>query len=488
MSPNEPASAASREEPSVAAADETDVRLPLIVITLIAALLRFYQLGTEPFWRDEGTAYLVATLPWQRMWDVLLHERANMVFYFLLIRLWDHVGSSEATLRLLSAIPGILSVLLMYRLAERWFDRRTGLYAAFTLSLSAIHVQYSQELRGYTLMFLLLLLSAISLDRAVKEGQLRFWVGQVVTSVLAFYCSTTAFLLVIPLWISFPLLYPDWRAHARRLIVAAFSSVILISPMLYVVSRNDIRIMSGFGSPPGWNVRSLVLQLVYGRVPLAFFAVLGLVVVAHLIRKGPKWRELTAMAICAFVPFFAILALSFVKTLSAGRYLIAVWIPLSILIGFALSSIRLKWIRVAAVVVLFVLSARTVRAYYKVHKTDWRGATAYALERAQPGDGAVFFTTPGSHSFLYYARETPDRIDILVPADPAWWTLEMEPEPEAVREKVKGRTRVWLFLSATHHHSREEVEQAIKRALDVHFDVAERRRFFGVEAILYEKR
>ena len=468
--------------------DGAGIRLPLIVILLIAAFLRFYQLGVDPFWRDEGTAYLVATLPWQKMWDVLLHERANMVFFFLLIRFWEHVGSGEATLRLLSVIPGILSVLLVYLLGSRWFDRRTGLYAALTLSLSALHVQYSQELRGYAMMLMLLLMSAIFLDRAVKEGQLRFWAGHVITSALAFYCSTTALLLVIPIWVSFPLLYPGWRAHARRFIVAAFSFVILISPMLYVVSRNDVRILTGFGSLGTWNVRQLVLQFVYGRALLTFFAVVGIVAFMHVVQKRPKWRELVAMIILLSVPFFAILALSFVKTLSSGRYLIAAWIPLSILVGFSLSRLGRRWLRGVAVVALIVLSARTIDAYYKVHKTDWRGATRYALEQAKPGDGAVFFTTQGSHSFLYYARETPDAIEILVPADSAWWTLEMDPDPSAIAETVRDHRRVWLFLSATQHHMRRPKELEIQRALEPDFARVAQRDFYGVDAILYEKR
>src|SRR5271156_1980577 len=67
----------------------------LVLITLVAAGLRIHAIASKSFWLDEGISVEIARLPWQQFLFVLRHREANMALYYLLLRVWLAMGSSE---------------------------------------------------------------------------------------------------------------------------------------------------------------------------------------------------------------------------------------------------------------------------------------------------------------------------------------------------------------------------------------------------------
>ena len=73
-------------------------------ISLVAILLRFHAIAAKSLWLDEGFSVELVRQPWVEFFRVLWIEEANMSLYYLLLRLWLHLGSSEAFIRGLSAL------------------------------------------------------------------------------------------------------------------------------------------------------------------------------------------------------------------------------------------------------------------------------------------------------------------------------------------------------------------------------------------------
>ena len=130
------------------------VLLLLLLIMGVAAGLRFYNLGTQSLWSDEGNSAALA----MRSLTEIAHDAANDIhppLYYWLLRLWTQVfGVSETPLRSLSALLGVLLVLATTHLGSICFNRNIGLAAGFIAALAPFQVYYSQEARMYMLLAL----------------------------------------------------------------------------------------------------------------------------------------------------------------------------------------------------------------------------------------------------------------------------------------------------------------------------------------------
>ncbi|MBC7815009.1 MAG: glycosyltransferase family 39 protein [Burkholderiales bacterium] len=126
------------------------------LITLLAAGLRVYNLGDKSLTLDESKVYWTSQAS---LTDIL--TQSNFSFsgpplYLLLIRVVsDSLNDSEFVLRLVSCIAGILAVPSMYLLARRFTSRDAAYFAALLVAVSLNQVYYSQQLREYSLAFLL---------------------------------------------------------------------------------------------------------------------------------------------------------------------------------------------------------------------------------------------------------------------------------------------------------------------------------------------
>lgn len=143
--------------------------LLLLLIVAIAAGLRFYNLGSQSLWADEGNSAALAT----RSLAQISRDAANDIhppLYYWLLHLWTRVfGTSETGLRALSAVLGVLLVVVVSRLGRHAANSATGLAAAFVAALSPFQIYYSQETRMYML---------LALEAAVSMLLFCWFVGQ----------------------------------------------------------------------------------------------------------------------------------------------------------------------------------------------------------------------------------------------------------------------------------------------------------------------
>jgi 4-amino-4-deoxy-L-arabinose transferase-like glycosyltransferase len=111
------------------------------------------------------------------------------------------------------------------------FNRQVGLWAGVFAACSPIHIYYSQEARGYSLLLLLLVLGYILLWRALRLRTLMSWTLAVIASTLALY---THYLAIVGLLPSVLLVwsFPDQHRSQNwgRYSLAVLSCALLASP------------------------------------------------------------------------------------------------------------------------------------------------------------------------------------------------------------------------------------------------------------------
>jgi len=135
--------------------------LPLALVLLLAALPRFYCLGCQSLWSDEGNSVALTRLSFAEIARRTAFDIHPPLYYWLL-KIWVALfGSGEVGLRSLSAALGVGVVWLTWAIGRRLFGGRVALLAAGLAALSPLLVYYSQEARMYMLLTFLSGLTAL---------------------------------------------------------------------------------------------------------------------------------------------------------------------------------------------------------------------------------------------------------------------------------------------------------------------------------------
>jgi 4-amino-4-deoxy-L-arabinose transferase-like glycosyltransferase len=110
--------------------------------------------------------------------------------HYAFLHYWDRlVGESEYAVRYSTALFGVLDLALLCWLARRYLGPSVALIATALLAVNRLHVEWSQEMRMYTLATALVLLSTACFLRLTADGdrRARWWLGHLALSVLGLH-------------------------------------------------------------------------------------------------------------------------------------------------------------------------------------------------------------------------------------------------------------------------------------------------------------
>ena len=429
--------------------------IALIVIVLAASILRLGGIASESLWHDEVLTAYSAQVPLTRVIaSVRSHETAPPG-YLILMNVWSKIaGLSDLALRLPSALIGIATVILLWRMGAELFDSTIALTAAATLAVSPIHIAYSQEARGYALLVLLLLLCIWSFARRLRKGSTSAQIAYVVIATFALYTHTYAIFTLAALNLFF-----FWRllrkfptgVGVRRWILLQLAIILLFGP--WIAPTLEVARM---GLP--WLVKSTpfhdaMMSYAGGRIAAT---VMGIFCALALYRG---WRRrddrVLLLLLLAIVPVLG----PIIYGVFTSRYGIAALIGLTFLTAYGAASLG-RWACVIVIVLAtlnwFATSTLGHARYPNyTHKSDVRSAAAYVLDHAHPGDAVnIAISRPIWHVFDHYTRGHPfPHVE-----EPAWDT-----------------PRIWLLAP--------DATTANAAAERSHHSIASRHSYDGVELL-----
>ncbi len=154
-------------------------------LTLLAAVLRFWNLGGPSLWFDEALNVQDAGHPFSAIHRVVL--ASPPLFHYVIRGFLLVFGRDDFWLRVPSALFGTLTIPLAYLLFRRWFGAPAALWTALLWALSPFHIVYSQELRMYSLVALEALAMLYLWDRVIQTDRPRDWVAFVLVSLFGLY-------------------------------------------------------------------------------------------------------------------------------------------------------------------------------------------------------------------------------------------------------------------------------------------------------------
>jgi len=216
------------------------------------------------------------------------------------------------------------------------------------------------------------------------------------------------------------------------------------------------------------------------------YAVLLALAIAVLCRRPAVLALLLTLLL---TPLIGELLVSLARPVFYDRTLIWATIPLYVLLGAGIATLRRWPYLLATVAILIAANGVSLREYYvNFSKEGWKEAAAYVGQEAREGDLVLFNASWVQIPFDFYFREAGKPVaEHGLPADLFdRGVLEPKMTPEdlpLLRELILDRERVWLVYS---HNWYTDPQHLIPAALGQALTTAETRTYKGVEIRLYE--
>jgi hypothetical protein len=399
----------------------------LLLLVVLAAALRIYQISLYPLTGDEYYSIAGAktvTLNW------------NSIIYSSLMHFWIRLGTSEFWLRLPSAIFGTATVAILFRLGEELGGWRTGVVAGLLAATSPFNIDHSQEMRFYSLFicasagFMLATFQYVDAKKTLRTRLTVLLAGvvlllshflgalalcaQSIASVLARksgWSKRARVSLVVGLLVLIGLpLVPGvqqklWYFYSTHAGVTDFTRPVItgISTVNFAKAA-----FAGYTFIFGYHVYPFRFILV--TVGLSLSGLL-LVLGSAKLWKESRWRMLPFMYLVAAVAVFFVLNSvgGRVATVIGPRHVAFAWPAFIILLAIGLVSFRKPTFQILLLAVLAVNALSIWAGWQKDwtygNSTDYRRAAAYASQWA------------GIDTALFHDGRSEDPINAYFPKD-----------------------------------------------------------------------
>ena len=480
--------------------------LPISLILFLAAVLYFYQIEQESLWIDE-------ILSIRSSQTIIDKFGLNRPLYFILLNVWMRFGDSEAWLRSLSVVFGLISVWLVYQLGIRLANQATGLVAALLLTLSPLVINHAQEVRMYVVSMCLGLGGSLILINVLDQFAVSALIGWLCLRFLAVLTTPINILLFLPDVVLLGIKFRNQKRYLLKLakkwpwllIAATVLSLIalkdIVPPLLDLLAESKQIIIS----PPGvtafvgtitrFTIGSLAspitaLESVYDKFlnvyALFLLSLLGLALfTAQKLRSSKLWYA----AAWAFLPLGMLFVLCQVypQVWGVDRYFL--FAAPYVLLLLAAGWLRLIQTQKAIAIMMIGLYAITLGCglfnYYTVQqREDLRGVTQVIQAEAKPGDAIAlfpnYFLSPLNY---YYQGNSPIYTLEPLPKEKLFLPIDKLLLKQTLHDLLKIKSRFWLvFVVANTGFNNKN--QVLEEVVNEQFEVLTHRSFTGIELFL----
>ncbi len=377
-------------------------------VVIISALLRFYKLADFSFWYDEVFSI-------QTIFSGNLSRLPYPLFYFITDGMFQWLGVSEFTARLIPCLFGILSVYLTYLCTKLIFDRRTGIIAAALVSIHTWHIFFSQSARFYIFLYPLVLVSFTAFVYAVKKNSRKHLILAVLFALICPLFHTTGILLFLIYFVFFSILIfqktkPDF-ANWKNILISFSPLLLFLFFLPRILSAVGRYLESGPGQifPLNFGNFLFILKGIVFFIGIPVF-LFGMVSPVLLWIKDKHKGMLFSLYIGVPLVLFSVLGLVF---RTHARHLFISLPAYFLVTAFALNQLleHKKTVLVGSLVILVIFAVYLSDDFlyfdrYNGHRAQWKEACQSIKPCLKDGD-IIMTHLPIMPQFYLSEREKP---------------------------------------------------------------------------------
>lgn len=476
----------------------------ILLIFLIFFLLRLNKLGYHDFWYDEVASVNYAYFPWSN-WNVPL--------YWILLHFWIKIFSfSEFSLRFPSLIFNFLSIVLVFLLGKKLFNKKIGIIASIFIGLSPFHLWYAQEARDYSMVLFLGTFAFYLLFKAIEKGEIKFWLLFAFISLIGIYTNYFFALLLFTQALGI-IFFKKVRLNFK--VVACFLIIALgFSFYLPRFLEKFYYIWYGFWVPkPTWQSLIITLEnyiLGYSGFPLLYLIsdlllVLLFISLFWVLRRKELRQNLI---LCMFLFIFPIICVfCFSKTFFSiylDRALILFSPYFYLVLAVIIGSLN-KALRAVSLILLIAISFIAINNYFKdsmsmplAHhmgtyiKKPIRPVVKFFKDNIESQDIVAFTNESVMRSFIFYRKESYPLYYFFDPVFPntSWHRPVFESNFVVPLKKINllKAKRIWVISSDWARNGElDDNSRSVKNWMDSNFKRDFSKEFDGLWVFMYIK-
>lgn len=159
----------------------------IVLFCVLGGALRFIALDRQGLWSDELHSVEVASRGLLAVWQNSRAEVHPPLYYALLSVLLQHLPSTEANVRLLSAISSLATIPVLGIYLGRNYGQTAAIVGMLFLTLSPVQIYYAQEARAYAMSVLWVGISLLTIRKIERQPSSRTWLLYSVVATLGIY-------------------------------------------------------------------------------------------------------------------------------------------------------------------------------------------------------------------------------------------------------------------------------------------------------------
>ncbi len=428
--------------------------IPLILILLLGAVLRFYNNTLISLWHDEAFSAFMIRYPWGEMFYRLGLD-VHPPMYYVFLRFWSYIfGGSLLALRGMSIFFGVASVWAGYIFVKESFkNEKAALWAAVFIAISPFQLQYVTEARMYTFGAFFAILSAYFLVRSLnlqkalhetaalnmpnlpesrdlRKKMLWSFADFTLSTIIIIYTHYYLFFTAAALGfygLLFLFFHHKWDFKKYIPFLLSFAAIILsFLPWLKIFLFQYRQVQAGYwiSKMNIWSIPSTFWDMLFDferdiaksstRLLLFLVTLFSIWMLYRFLRKTESFAKwLVALAVAA--PFggallFALLAWlkGSASSVYLDRYFLFASLFYSIALAVWLKEIKIKWLSVSLFLIYCVLNLSAFMHYWiqlDVRSKPGMGAAArYLKANVEPKHHVFVGTSFEFFNAKYYAE------------------------------------------------------------------------------------
>lgn len=370
----------------------------ILFLSMLGVFLLSLHIGlNQSVWFDEGYSITIAKRPISELLRLTAVD-AHPPFYYLILKGWASIfGYSEVALRSLSALFAAISLGAMFMLIKKVFRPSSAVISLPFLIISPFIMRYSFEIRMYSLVMLICIVSTYVLVKAKESDKFKYWLLYSALVTLGLY---TLYMSIV-VWLAHGLYLVS--SHIREIknsknkvslipslirqkFVLAFGLVALIfAPYVpTVISQFQHSALPSITSPVTFKELTRILSFVISYEPewqisvvlsllLLAFIILLIKLMAHNYSKALKKEKngLNLFLSILLIPilFFAVISIPPLKPYFMERYLAHFIIFGYALIGITLDSAWRNGKHLSSIILTFLSLGLLISGMTNLNKT-----------------------------------------------------------------------------------------------------------------------
>lgn len=432
-----------------------------ILIVIIAGLVLRVVCLNQSLWLDEAISVLAArdfSYP-GIVFDFLKIDN-HPPLYYLLLKLWGEIfGFTDWMLRTLSILLGTLLIYITYRITQKVSENKTtALISAVLAAVSPILVYYSQEVRMYILITLLVAAQFYIFVSLLKKEKIWLWILFSLVNCLLFF-SDYITVFIFPIFFLYPLFKINFRFFTK--VVTGFIPLgillILWAPMLGTQLAVNKDIINAF---PGWkeviggstfkNLAVLFMKFTAGRISfepkiLYYFWVIfsSIPVAAGLFLARRRFKKDILIWVWFIFPLtIGFLFSFFLPVFNYFRFIYAVpALLILVCIGlFRLRNSKLKYFLIGWILLTNLISLSIYYLDLSQQRENWKQAVSFIEQNGRKDDLVIF---EFKEEFAPYRFYQSGKIDSVGATDS--YFADKEKTEMKLQKSLKGKNGVYHF-------------------------------------------